>query len=218
MTQKEKKIKIQPVKGLKLLIAGILLGALLLGGGYLLGRAAPGAVQSAEEMEAVLVESRVLAAGELVTAHYMYTELGQYENSKEFYGAKIPFTTSKFMVAYDGVIKAGIDLKDVTVKADGLSKTVKVTVPKAGIISHDMDEDSVQIYDEKHSVFNKLTLEDYTQFFADQEKSVEAKAREKGLLTEAQEEAEAQLRNLLEPVINGAGGGEWTLEFQRARQ
>ena len=33
MTQKERKIKIQPVKSLKLLLAGILLGAVLLGGG-----------------------------------------------------------------------------------------------------------------------------------------------------------------------------------------
>lgn len=56
MTQKERKIKIQPVKSLKLLLAGILLGAVLLGGGYWLGKTAPGAVQSAEEMEAVLVE------------------------------------------------------------------------------------------------------------------------------------------------------------------
>ena len=218
MTQKERKIKIQPVKSLKLLLAGILLGAVLLGGGYWLGKTAPSVVQSAEEMEAVLVESQVLAAGELVTAHYMYTELGQYANSKEFYGAKIPFTTSKFMVAYDGVIKAGIDLEGVSVKADSLTKTVTIAVPQAGIISHDMDKDSVQIYDEKHSVFNKLTLEDYTQFFADQEASVEAKAREKGLLAEAQEEAVSQLRNLLQPVIDVAGGGEWTLEFKLARQ
>ena len=47
---------------------------------------------------------------------------------------------------------------------------------------------------------------------------MEAKAREKGLLAEAQEEAVSQLRNLLQPVIDGAGGGEWTLEFRLARQ
>ncbi len=205
-------------KTLKLLIAGILLGILLLGGGYFMGKRAPGALTTAEDMEAAILESQILKEGELVTVSYIYTEMGQYESSKEFYGAKLPLTTSKFMLTYDGVMKAGIDLDKVSVKADSQTKTVAVSVPRAQVISHDMDEDSVQIYDEKHSVFNKLTLEDYTQFFADQESAVEAKAREKGILREAQEEAETQLRNLLEPVLRRSGGEEWTLEFKLARQ
>ena len=218
MRQKEKNIKFQPVRGMKLLIAGILLGALLLSGGYFMGKHAPGAVITEEDMEAAILESCVLKEGELVTVSYIYTEMGQYESSKEFYGAKLPMTTSKFMLTYDGVLKAGIDLGKVEVKADGVTKTVTAAVPCAEIISHDMNENSVQIYDEKHSVFNKLTLEDYTRFFADQESAVEEKARGKGILREAQEEAEVQLRNLLEPVIRSCGGEDWKLEFKMARQ
>ena len=205
-------------KTLKLLIAGILLGVLLLGGGYFMGKHAPGALTTAEEMEAAILESCVLKEGELVTVSYIYTEMGQYENVKEFYGAKLPLTTSRFLLTYDGVLKAGIDLSKVEVKADSVTKTVFVSVPCSEVISHNMDEDSVQIYDEKHSVFNKLTLEDYTSFFADQERKVEAKAREKGILSATQEEAEVQLRNLLEPVIRGCGGEDWKLEFKMARQ
>ena len=205
-------------KTLKLLIAGILTGVLLLGGGYFMGKRAPGTLTTAEDVEAAILESRVLKEGELVTVNYIYTEMGQYENVKEFYGAKLPLTTSRFMLTYDGVLKAGIDLSKVEVKADSVTKTVAVQVPQAEVLAHGMDENSVQIYDEKHSVFNKLTLEDYTQFFADQEKAVETKAREKGLLSEAQTEAEVQLRNLLEPIIRSAGGEDWSLEFQLARQ
>ena len=218
MMQKGKNITFQPVRGMKVLIAGILLGAVLLGGGYFLGRVAPEAVVTAEEMEAVVLDSQIMKAGELVTVSYIYTEMGQYESSKEFYGTKLPLTTSRFMLTYDGVMKAGIDLGKVSVKADSLTKTVAVQVPQAEVLAHGMDENSVQIYDEKHSVFNKLTLEDYTRFFADQEKAVETKAREKGLLSEAQTEAEVQLRNLLEPIIRSAGGEDWSREFQLARQ
>lgn len=204
--------KIRPLKTMKVLIGGILLGAMLLGGGYLMGRLAPDAVTTAEKMEAVVVDSKVLAAGELITAKYMYTDLGQYENSKMFYGTKIPFTTSKFMLSYDGVIQAGVDLQQVAVKADGLTKTVKVTVPDAVILGHTMDEESVQIFDEKSSLFNKISLQDYSEFFADQKKAIEEKAVGKGLLEEAEANAVVQLKGLLEPVVRGAGGEEWSVE------
>jgi hypothetical protein len=169
-------------------------------------------------MEAVVLDSQIMKAGELVTVSYIYTEMGQYESSKEFYGTKLPLTTSRFMLTYDGVMKAGIDLGKVSVKADSMTKTVAVQVPQAEVLAHGMDENSVQIYDEKYSVFKKLTLENYTSFFADQERKVEAKAREKGILSAAQEEAEVQLRNLLEPVIRSCGGEDWKLEFKMARQ
>lgn len=204
--------KIRPLKTMKVLIAGILLGAMLLGGGYLMGKMAPDAVTTEEEMEAVVVDSQVLSAGELITAKYMYTDLGQYENSKMFYGTKIPFTTSKFMLSYDGVIQAGIDLQQVAVKADGLTKTVKVKVPEAAILGHTMDEESVKIFDEKSSLFNKISLQDYSEFFADQKKAIEEKAVGKGLLEEAEANAVVQLKVLLEPVVRGAGGEDWSVE------
>ncbi|MBR4411519.1 MAG: hypothetical protein IKT31_09385 [Firmicutes bacterium] len=47
---------------------------------------------------------------------------------------------------------------------------------------------------------------------------MEAKAREKGILSAAQEEAEVQLRNLLKPIIRSCGGEDWKLEFKMARQ
>lgn len=204
--------KIRPLKTMKVLIAGILLGAMLLGGGYLMGKMTPDAVTTAEEMEAVVVDSQVLSAGELITAKYMYTDLGQYENSKMFYGTKIPFTTSKFMLSYDGVIQAGIDLQQVAVKADGLTKTVKVKVPEAAILGHTMDEESVKIFDEKSSLFNKISLQDYSEFFADQKKAIEEKAVGKGLLEEAEANAVVQLKGLLEPVVRGVGGEDWSVE------
>ena len=83
---------------------------------------------------------------------------------------------------------------------------VTVKLPGAEILSHEIDEDSVKIYDEKTSIFNPFTVQDYTSFYADQKKTVEEKAREKGLLTEAQAQAEHAVRQLLEPVLTAAGG------------
>ncbi len=38
--------------------------------------------------------------------------MAQFENSNDFYGVKIPFTTKSF-ITYDGTIKAGVDPSEV---------------------------------------------------------------------------------------------------------
>lgn len=211
---------IRPVKTIKLLIVGILLGVLLLGGGWLLGKTSGGGSRENVEISAIVLQNKISAMSELAVVTYTYTELGQYESSKEFYGVKMPFTTNKFLLTFDGIIKAGIDMAEVKVDVDQDAKVVTVKLPGAEILSHEIDEDSVKIYDEKTSIFNPFTVEDYTSFYADQKKTVEEKAREKGLLTEAQTQAENAVRQLLDPVLSAAGGngsGEdesgWTLRF-----
>ena len=197
---------IRPVKTIKLLIVGILIGAVLLGGGWLLGKTSGGGSRENVEISAIVLQNKISAMSELAVVTYTYTELGQYESSKEFYGVKMPFTTNRFLLTYDGVIKAGIDMTEVKVDVDQGVKTVTVTLPQAEILSHEIDEDSVKIYDEKTSIFNAFTIEDYTSFYADQKKTVEKKARDKGLLTEAQTQAENAVRQLLDPVLTAAGG------------
>ena len=97
-------------------------------------------------------------------------------------------------------------MTEVKVDVDQSVKTVTVTLPQAEILSHEIDEDSVKIYDEKTSIFNAFTIEDYTSFYADQKKTVEKKARDKGLMSEAQTQAENAVRQLLDPVLTAAGG------------
>ncbi|MGN0718220.1 MAG: DUF4230 domain-containing protein [Anaerovoracaceae bacterium] len=197
---------IRPVKTIKLLIVGILIGAVLLGGGWLLGKTSGGGSRENVEISAIVLQNKISAMSELAVVTYTYTELGQYESSKEFYGVKMPFTTNRFLLTYDGVIKAGIDMTEVKVDVDQSVKTVTVTLPQAEILSHEIDEDSVKIYDEKTSIFNAFTIEDYTSFYADQKKTVEKKARDKGLMSEAQTQAENAVRQLLDPVLTAAGG------------
>lgn len=197
---------IRPVKTIKLLIVGILIGAALLGGGWLLGKTSGGGSRENVEISAIVLQNKISAMSELAVVTYTYTELGQYESSKEFYGVKMPFTTNRFLLTYDGVIKAGIDMTEVKVDVDQGVKTVTVTLPQAEILSHEIDEDSVKIYDEKTSIFNAFTIEDYTSFYADQKKTVEKKARDKGLMSEAQTQAENAVRQLLDPVLTAAGG------------
>ena len=66
------------------------------------------------------------------------------------------------------------------------------------------------VFDEKKSIFNPLTVEDYAAFYADQKVEVESKAKTQGVLSEARTQAKLAVRNLLTPVM----AEEWELEIK----
>lgn len=180
----------------KSIILALLLCVLIGIGGYFAGLRTGNGTH--HEMSAVVLQNQITAMSELGTMTYAYTELGKYKTQNEFYGVKLPFTTSSFILTYDGGIKAGIDMSKAEVVVSG--DKVKVSLPPAQILSHEIDEESVQLYDEKKSIFNPFTVKDYTKFYADQKKKVEEKALARGLLTEAEKQAEIMLKGLLTDV------------------
>ena len=153
-----------------------------------------------------LLGQQLRSVQELVSVEYHYTNMGKFENQLDFYGWKVPFTTKSFIVAYDGVIKAGVDLSEMKIEVSG--KTITVTMPEAKVLSHEMDEESLEVYDETHNIFNPIEIEDYTQFTADQKESIEARAIDNGLLTSAAQRAENTVRGLIEAL---PGMEEYTL-------
>ena len=157
----------------------------------------------APELSAVMVSHQLEQVSELATARYFYTNMGVYEDSNDFYGIKIPFTTKRFIVSYDGTILAGVDLAAATVKLT--ESAILVRLPEAVILSHEIDEDSLEIYDETRNIFNPITLSDYNGFQADQKSAMETKAVENGLLTQAREQAAAIARQVLTPIAEQYG-------------
>lgn len=156
-----------------------------------------------------VIEQQLQDVQELATVEYYYTNMGRFENQVDFYGWKVPFTRKSFIVSYDGVIKAGVDLADMTVKVSG--NTVSVTLPAAKILSHEIPEDSLEVFDETRNLFNPIQIEDYTGFTRDQKDLLEARALENGLLTRALEKAKDAVRSLLAPM---PGMADYTLIVQ----
>lgn len=142
-----------------------------------------------------LINNRLEDAKELTTLKYHYTNMGQFQNQSDFYGWKVPFTTKSFIVSYDGVINAGVDLDGAMVKVTG--KKVQIMIPHAKILSHEIYEDSLQVFLEKDSIFNPIKISDYNDFSMDQKQVVEEKAIDKGLLTEADKKSEEAIRDIL---------------------
>lgn len=207
MEETEKKERKKPFR-LKRKLMGVLALVVLLAVAF-----GAGAVLSRRSAEPVitsdLIGQQLEAVSELATVEYHYTNMGKFENQVDFYGWKVPLTKKGFIISYDGTIKAGVDLGEVQVEVSG--KTITVTLPEAQVLSHEMDEDSIQVFDETQNVFNPLQISDYTGFTADQKKEVEQRALDKGLLQEAGEKAGDAVEQLLELL---PGMEEYTLQVK----
>ncbi|WP_296143021.1 DUF4230 domain-containing protein [uncultured Anaerococcus sp.] len=160
-------------------------------------------VEEETKISSETVESALKEAKELTTLKYHYKNIASFENSQQFHGMTIPFTTKRFLYTYEGEIHAGVDLDQAKVNINQEAKSISVTLPKTKILSHDIDEDSVMFYDEKNSIFNPLELEDYSNFRKEEEAKVEKEAIDKGLLKEAKDQTLKAVKEilLLNPII-----------------
>ena len=172
------------------LVCGAMLAAFLLG-------LRQGGQEETPVITSDLLGERLRSAQELATVAYYYANMGRFENHVDFYGWKVPLTTKSFIVSYDGVIKAGVDLGGVEVEVDETGKTVTVTLPDSGILSHEIPEDSIEVFDESDNIFNPITIEDYTGFTRDEKTAMEQRAIDNGLLTSASEQARSAVESLL---------------------
>lgn len=134
-----------------------------------------------------VLEDRLQAVQKLVSTEYYYTKMGSYEDRKDFHGWNIPFTTKRFIVSYDGIIRAGVDLSQVAVEVG--ENRVTVTLPQAAVLSHDISEESVKVFDESNNILNPIRVEDYTDFTQAQKEEMEKEAVANGLLDTAKANA-----------------------------
>ena len=160
-------------------------------------------VEEETKISSETVESAIKEAKELTTLKYHYKNIASFENSQQFQGMTIPFTKKSFLYTYEGEIHAGVDLEQAKVNINEEAKTINVTLPETRILSHDIDENSVMVYDEKNSIFNPLEMKDYSNFRKEEEAKVEKEAIDKGLLDEAKEQTLKAVKDilLLNPII-----------------
>lgn len=179
----------------KLIIFGVILAIVCFAVGFFSG----GREEKPPVLSSITVENQLQQISQLATVRYSYTNMGQFENSNEFYGIKLPFTTKSFIVAYDGTITAGVDLTQAKVTVTDQKVTIALPAPQ--ILSHEVDPNSLEVFDETTSIFNPITIEDYTGFQADQQGVMEEKAIQGGLLTQAKDQAEAAIGGLITPLL-----------------
>lgn len=184
------------MKKAKKLIAGLLLAVFIIFVSYFFGMKS--SLNKGEtKISSEIIKNQILSVKELTTLKYKYTNVGSFENQAEFYGVKLPFTQKKFIISYDGEVNAGINLDEAEVSIDKKDKKISINIPKAKILNHSIDEDSLTIFDEKNSIFNQLEVKDFSDFRKDEMKKVEKDLEEKGFLEEADKKTKEAIVEIL---------------------
>lgn len=140
--------------------------------------------------------------GELATQTAYCTKLNVIDNSKNLFGATIPFTQSKYIYSYDIVIKAGFNFEDIKWKENGA--IIEVELPEAKVLSSDIDLDSFRIYHEEESIFNQIRMTENNKAMKDLKQKAEEDAIANGLLENA--------RTNVEVILTGFFGNVYDLE------
>lgn len=170
--------------------------------------------EASREVDIRLINAEIQDIGELATVEYLYTDAGKFEDPAEIFGKDIPFffTTKSFIAKWDGDIKAGVDISKVTAEVSESTKEIIVHIPKAQILSHEINDESIETLDEKNGLFNKIKVEDVREFDAISKEAMEQRAIENGILDKAFENA----KEIIEKLINTdvVKEQEYTITFQ----
>lgn len=144
---------------------------------------------------AEFLQSQVSNVAKYATLEYRYTNVGKFEDNLDFYSWKLPFTTKRFIITYDGTMLLGVDTARATVQLNNSEIIIKL--PPAEILSHTIEEDSIEVYDEAKNIFNPIKVADYASFATEQKKIMEERAIQSGMLNQAYDRAELQITSFI---------------------
>lgn len=146
------------------------------------------------ELTSSFINGKLEAVSELTTAKLTYTGLIKYSEGK------IPFLTqNSFSMIYTATVRAGIDLSKAGVEIT--EEKVTITLPACEIQSVDVDETSIEFYDEHWAIFNRSTKEEVIDMVSAAKEDVSEKADIESLLNSASAQTQVLVRSLLEDAV-----------------
>ena len=148
------------------------------------------------EVDTTYLGAKLEKASELTTTKLTYDGFTKYTDT----GVKV-INRSDFLMVYTATARAGIDVKEIIMESDKISKTIKVTLPKAKILEVKVDPSTIKYYDTKLALFNFDSREDANDAQALAEKEAKKELEKMGILESANEQAEVLIRGLLQESI-----------------
>lgn len=188
---------------IKLIIAGVLILALV-AVSFSVGLGRSG------EISSHMTKLRLEDLGEFATQAGYFTTVQVIKDSATLFGKTVPFTTSKYIFSYNGTVKAGLDFSQVNIDTNVLTSTITVTAPMPHILSTEVDEDSLVVYDETSNIFTPLTLNDIKLSRTAMIDEIKTQATENNLLENARVNAEVWIKMFIQSTYDS---DEYTVVF-----
>ncbi|HAR86321.1 MAG TPA: hypothetical protein DCR69_11380 [Clostridium sp.] len=146
------------------------------------------------EKKSDFVSEKLISISELATSRYDYSNVISVKNSLSFKDITIPFTEKSFVIKYNGYITAGLDFSAATFSID--KNILTITIPPCSILTHNVNEDEVFIFDEKNSIFNKLTMDDMLSEIVAEKSKTEERVIKDGFLDKVTVDTIDLLKNI----------------------
>ncbi len=145
---------------------------------------------------ASMIEQQLVNCSELTAAELNYRGVIRVEKGQ------IPIIDkNSFFMIYNAKVKAGIDIADA--KIDVSEKEVVVTLPETEVLSIDIDPSSIEMYDEKQSIFNPSGKQDAIDAMNFAIEDVNKNADLGELKNRAELQTRAIIQGVLEPTLGG---------------
>lgn len=170
-----------------------------------------GLIKTVETVSYETIREGLQEMNYLVTEEYSFTEVISDSKVLKFLIELSP-TKSSYVASYDGSVEAGIDFSEAEVETAQIGGVtyVTVTIPKATIHQTTIDHDSFVLYSEKDGLGTSFSVEDYNERLKELEQNAEKRAKEKGILDKAQNNAEQVIRSLVGSLLADT---EYSLEI-----
>lgn len=191
---RKKKKRMQQVRRQKLALLIVILVILI--AAFALLRTISSIAAKNREVDTAITESMitdVMNISELSTVEYTYNAVAEAYTEDQ--------TAVRYYVAYDGIVKAGIDFADVKISVDNLAKKITITIPEVQILDCTVDAGSFEYiftqdkYDDPQTVppeANKLCNKDLKK----------RANEEKEMLTLGHENAITAIEGLIKPWVD----------------
>ncbi|OKZ73880.1 MAG: hypothetical protein BHW00_07120 [Clostridium sp. 26_22] len=135
-------------------------------------------------------------SSELTSAKLKITGIENYKDA----GAMI-INRSDFTMVYTATIRAGVELKEVKVEPNNITKEIIITIPKAKVFDCHVNQEDIKYFDEKFALFNVDSKEDANKACALAEQDGIKEAEQTGILEFAETEAEYVIKDILTPAL-----------------
>lgn len=165
-------------------------------------------IDQKSKLDTQALEKRIISLGELSTIEYYYQNILKYVDTKELKGIKLPFTTKSLFILYEGYVKAGVDLRDITIEIHS-EDHIALHLKSADFTNNVINEESVKVYDERSGLFNPLKVEEVFQFLDREKIKLQQNLKEEGFLEEANQRA----KKLITPLLIEMGFEKIDIKF-----